>query len=53
VDYLKQELELKERIIIENDNWAIVVPFWAILPFETLLLSKRHVLRLPELAENK
>jgi UDPglucose--hexose-1-phosphate uridylyltransferase len=49
VDYIKVELEQQERLVVENDHWLAVVPFWAMWPFETLLLPKRHVLRLPNL----
>ncbi len=42
-DYLKQELELKERVVVENETWVAVVPFWAVWPFETLLLAKETV----------
>ncbi|MEX2639095.1 MAG: UDP-glucose--hexose-1-phosphate uridylyltransferase [Balneolales bacterium] len=40
-DYLKLELQLRERIVTENDDFAVVVPFWAFWPFETLVISKR------------
>ncbi|XP_026315239.1 probable galactose-1-phosphate uridylyltransferase [Hyposmocoma kahamanoa] len=40
VDYLEQELEKKERIVIENNHWVALVPYWAIWPFETMLLPK-------------
>jgi UDPglucose--hexose-1-phosphate uridylyltransferase len=40
-DYLKLELQLKERIVYENDSMAVVVPFWAVWPFETMIISKR------------
>lgn len=40
-DYLAQEHERKERIVYRNDYWTILVPFWAIWPFETLLVSHR------------
>lgn len=49
VDYLQQELANKERLVLENDSWAVVVPFWGFWPFETMLLPKRHVRRLNEL----
>ena len=39
-DYTKQEIELKERIIFENENFVTLVPFWAIWPFETMILPK-------------
>ena len=49
LDYLDLELERRERVVVENDHWLVVVPFWAVWPFETLLLPKRHVVRLPDL----
>ncbi|MEO6922537.1 MAG: UDP-glucose--hexose-1-phosphate uridylyltransferase [Bryocella sp.] len=51
MDYLKLEMEQGERIVAENDTWAAVVPFWAVWPFETMLLPKRHVACLAELNE--
>ncbi|NHM01836.1 UDP-glucose--hexose-1-phosphate uridylyltransferase [Flavobacterium difficile] len=41
-DYVNQELQLKERIVIENEHFVVLVPFWATWPFETMLVSKRH-----------
>jgi len=49
VDYAQQEAEKKERLVTENKHWLAVVPFWAVWPFEILLLPRRHVLRLPDL----
>jgi UDPglucose--hexose-1-phosphate uridylyltransferase len=48
-DYLKLETEKKERMVCSNDQFAVVVPFWAVWPFETLLIGRRHVPALPEL----
>ncbi|MFN8528236.1 MAG: UDP-glucose--hexose-1-phosphate uridylyltransferase [Anaerolineae bacterium] len=48
-DYVQGELAAKERIVVENEDWLVVVPYWAIWPFETLLLPKFQVLRLPDL----
>jgi UDPglucose--hexose-1-phosphate uridylyltransferase len=50
VDYAQIELERRERLVIENEHWLAVVPFWAVWPFEVILLPKRQVLRLPDLA---
>jgi UDPglucose--hexose-1-phosphate uridylyltransferase len=50
MDYLDRELESKERIVVEDEAWVAVVPFWAVWPFETLLLPRRHVQRLPDLS---
>jgi UDPglucose--hexose-1-phosphate uridylyltransferase len=41
-DYLDQELKLMERIVAENNHFAVVVPFWATWPYETMIISKRH-----------
>lgn len=41
VEYLKRELEAKERIVIENEHWAVLVPYWAVWPYETMLLPKK------------
>jgi UDPglucose--hexose-1-phosphate uridylyltransferase len=49
VDYLHLEQEKKERMVVESDQWMAVVPFWAIWPFETLLMPKRHVTRITNL----
>ncbi len=49
IDYLKQELETKSRVVVENAYWAFVVPYWAVWPFETILIPKRAVKRLPDL----
>ncbi len=48
LDYLAKELEAKERIIIENEHFVALVPFWAIWPFETLIVCKRHVTKITE-----
>jgi UDPglucose--hexose-1-phosphate uridylyltransferase len=42
-DYLKIELEKKERIIHENAGFVVLVPFWAVWPYETMILPKRKI----------
>ena len=49
VDYLATELERDERIVIANDSFVVLVPFWATWPFETLVLPRRQVTSLLEL----
>lgn len=39
-DYVDKEMTLKERIVVENQDWLVVVPYWAAWPFETLLMPK-------------
>ncbi len=41
-DYLLQEQNLNERILFENDSFMILIPFWAVWPFETMIAPKRH-----------
>lgn len=42
IDYINQELLLNERIIFQNDDFVVLVPFWAVWPFETMILPKQH-----------
>lgn len=49
LDYLALELDQAERLVVQNDHWVALVPFWAVWPFELLLLPRRRVRRLPDL----
>ena len=42
-DYVQEELRSQERIVIENEHFVALVPFWAIWPYETMIISKRNV----------
>ncbi|HXF62960.1 MAG TPA: UDP-glucose--hexose-1-phosphate uridylyltransferase, partial [Caldilineaceae bacterium] len=53
VDYLAAERDAQERLVVENETWAALVPFWAVWPFETLVLPRRHVAGLPELTPDE
>lgn len=52
-DYLAEELERKERIVLENEHFVALVPFWAIWPFETLIISKRHFGNVTQMTEEE
>jgi UDPglucose--hexose-1-phosphate uridylyltransferase len=52
-DYLKLELEARERIVCGNESFVAVVPFWAVWPFETLILCRRKVSNLSDLNEEE
>jgi UDPglucose--hexose-1-phosphate uridylyltransferase len=52
-DYAKLEAERRERIVCENEWFAAVVPFWAVWPFETLVMSKRHLGGFDELSSEE
>ncbi|MFO7547771.1 MAG: UDP-glucose--hexose-1-phosphate uridylyltransferase [Acidimicrobiia bacterium] len=43
------ESESGERVVVENAGWIAFVPFWAVWPFETLLVPRSPVARLPDL----
>lgn len=52
-DYEQLETAQTERLVVQNSWWTVVVPYWAVWPFETLLLPRRHVLRLPDLHDDE
>ena len=41
--YLELELQQKERLVVENEHFVALVPYWAVWPFETMIISKRHM----------
>lgn len=48
LDYVAQE-SAGARVVAEDEEWLVVVPFWAAWPFETLIIAKRPVGRLADL----
>jgi UDPglucose--hexose-1-phosphate uridylyltransferase len=49
--YLKQEIAHKERIVFKNNHFAVLVPFWAIWPFETMIIpinQQQHIAQMSE-----
>jgi UDPglucose--hexose-1-phosphate uridylyltransferase len=51
--YAQEELTRGERVIEANEHWVLLVPFWAVWPFEMLLVPRRPVGHLPELTEEE
>ena len=47
------EVEAAERVVVMNEFWVTVVPYWASWPFETMVLPRFPVARLSELGENQ
>jgi UDPglucose--hexose-1-phosphate uridylyltransferase len=41
--YIDIELKKRERIVVENEHFVALVPYWAVWPYETMIISKRHV----------
>lgn len=50
-DYLETERKEKERILFENDHFVTLIPFWAIWPFEAMIIAKEPISRITELEE--
>ncbi len=48
-DYLEKELKKGERIVIQNDHFVALVPFWATWPFETVIISRRHFSKITDM----
>lgn len=48
-DVATAEWDANERVVVANDDWIAIVPFWAAWPFETLLLPRFPVARMPDL----
>ncbi len=48
LDYVEREVDIGERIVASNDDWVVVVPYWAYWPFETLVLPRRPLERLDQ-----
>jgi UDPglucose--hexose-1-phosphate uridylyltransferase len=52
-DYLQQELEKDERIIYQNDAFVVLIPFWAVWPYETMIVPKTQKTSILELDDNE
>jgi UDPglucose--hexose-1-phosphate uridylyltransferase len=50
-DYWRIEVEQKERIVFENDYFVVLVPFWAVWPFETMIIPKRPMSNITQMDE--
>ncbi|XP_054005912.1 probable galactose-1-phosphate uridylyltransferase isoform X2 [Hylaeus anthracinus] len=53
IDYVQKELLKKERVVLENRDWVVLVPFWAVWPYETMVLPKKQVSRMQDLTESQ
>ena len=51
--YLAAERTSRDRVIVENGHFTALVPWWAVWPFETMILARRHLGLLPELTSDE
>src|SRR5262249_28771761 len=52
-DYERVESNAKSRIVDANDDFLTVVPFWAVWPFETMVIARRHVTAVDQLTSTE
>jgi len=52
-DYLKIELEKQERLVCSNEHFVALVPFWAVWPYETMIISKRQVQHVTQFSDQE
>lgn len=52
-DYVKLEMEERSRIVLENDSFLVVVPYWAVWPFETMIVAKTKVANIAQFSEKQ
>lgn len=53
VDYLDQELEKKERIVLKNEHFVALVPYWAVWPYETMIIPRRQMQHIGQLTSEE
>lgn len=51
--YLEQELDLDERIVSSNETFVSLVSFWAVWPYEVMILPRRHMAHIGEMTEQE
>ena len=42
-DYVNLELAKEERVLWQNDTFVVICPWWAVWPFEVIIIPKRHI----------
>lgn len=53
VDYVNLEMSKNERIVYQNASFLVVVPYWAVWPFETMIVSKERVSSIKKLTKEQ
>ncbi|MBT8295496.1 MAG: galactose-1-phosphate uridylyltransferase, partial [Gramella sp.] len=52
-DYLKQEIQAEERILDENEHFVALIPYWAVWPFEAMIIPKRQLQHIGQLTNDE
>ncbi len=53
VEYAARELEKRERVVHQNEHFVVLVPYWAVWPFETMVLPKRHCTAIDQFTDDE
>lgn len=53
MDYVTRELKNKERLVVTNNHWVVLVPYWAVWPYETMVLPRRHITRMMQMSNEE
>ena len=53
LDYAEHEIAIGTRSVLQDEYWVVLVPWWAIWPFETLILPRRSVGQLADLTSKE
>ena len=53
LEYLNQELDIDERILYSNASFAVLIPYWAVWPYEAMIIPKRHLRDITEMDEKE
>ncbi len=52
-DYIAQELALDERIILQNEHFVSLIPYWAVWPYETIIVPKTKIGHIGQLSHQE
>ena len=52
LDYVEQELKKDERIVYANEGFVVLVPFWAVWPFETMIVPRKQLSTIADFSQN-
>lgn len=52
-DYLDQELKEEERILLQNEDFVALVPYWAVWPYEAMIIPRKHYQHIGQLNEEE
>jgi UDPglucose--hexose-1-phosphate uridylyltransferase len=52
-DYLEKEIEKKDRVLVSNDHFVALVPFWAVWPFEAIVISRKPMASIAQFNEEE